>query len=176
MKQLKTAPKKQKGMTLIEMIVVLIIIIIIIAAAAGRIGGVFGKNEISEEVTNLNTLIVNTKTLRSAGGYGASGTNLVTTLIASDGVPKSMPVVAGAIKNAWDGTVTVTSTGAGFTVVAPSVPQPACIELANKVSRGGAVSTKVNATEAVTGEVSTIAATTSCSSPTANSLTFTVAN
>lgn len=123
MKQYKNTAKKQKGMTLIEMIVVLIVIIIIIAAAAGRIGGVFGKNEISEEVTNTNTLLVNTKTLRSAGGYGASGTNLVTTLIASDGIPKSMPVVSGAIKNAWDGTVTVTSTGAGFAVVTPSVPK-----------------------------------------------------
>lgn len=176
MKQLKTPPKKQKGMTLIEMFVVLIIIIIIIAAAAGRIGGVFGKNEISEEVINLNTLIVNTKTLRSAGGYGPTSTNLVPTLLATDGVPKSMTVVAGTIRNAWNGQVAVTSTGAGFSVSAVSVPKAACIELANKVSRGGAVTTKVNAAAAVTGEVSTIAATTSCDDLISNSLTYTVSN
>lgn len=175
MKQLKSTPKKQQGMTLIEMVVVLIIIIVIIAAAAGRIGGVFGKNEIAEEVTNLNTLLVNTKTLRSAGGYGASGTNLVPTLIAIDGVPKSMPVISGKIKNSWNADVTVTSTGGGFSISTASVPQAACIELANKVSRGGAVTTKVNSSAAINGEVSTIAATTSCSSD-SNSLTYTVNN
>jgi len=176
MKQFRSSAKRQYGMTLIEMLVVLIIIIIIIAAAAARIGGVFGKNEISEEVTNLNTLIVTTKTLRSNGGYGASGTNLVPTLIATNGVPKTMSIVSGAIKNAWDGTVAVASTGAGFNITAPSVPSDACIELANKVSRGGAVSTKINSNAAVTGEISTITATTQCNSATGNTIVYTVDN
>lgn len=174
MKHARTAPNKQKGMTLIEMLVVLIVIIIIIAAASSRIGGIFGKNDISEEVTNLNTLVTATKTLRSKGGYGASGTNLVPTLIASDGVPKGMTVTGGVIKNSWGGTITVVSTGSGFTMVEPSVPKAACIELANSVSRGGAMTTKVNATAAVTGEIAKPAATTSCSSDTSNTLTFTV--
>lgn len=165
----------QRGMTLIEMMVVLILIILVVAAAASRIGGVFGKSEIADTVTNLNTLLVNTKTLRSAGGYGATGTDLVPTLIAVNGVPKAMPIQSGAIKNPWNGDVSVTSTGAGFQITTGSVPKDACVELANKVSRGGAVSTKINSAAAVVGEVSTIAAGTSCSSD-SNTLTFTVAN
>ena len=171
------APRhKQKGMTLIEMGVVIILILIVMALASGRVGAIFGKNEQAEEVAALTQLIVNTKSLRSAGGYGSSGSNLVPALIATDGVPKSMPIQSNTLRNTWGQTVTVVSTGLGFAVTTSGVPKAACVEVANKVSRGGAMQTKVNSSPLTNGEVSSIDASTQCSSDDDNTIGFTVLN
>lgn len=167
---------KQQGLTLIEALVWIILSILVIAGAAAGIAKAFGSNETRTEADHITNIIVSTKTLRSSGGYGTSGANLVPSLIATNSIPKTMPVIGGVPKNAWDGSVTVVSTGAGFTVTYPTVPQDACIELATKISRGGAVTTKIGTGTAIVGEVPTATATTQCASPTANSLVFTVNN
>ncbi|OHE80661.1 MAG: hypothetical protein A2X76_01310 [Lysobacterales bacterium GWF1_69_6] len=167
---------KQQGLTLIEALVWIILSILVIAGAAAGIAKAFGANETRTEADHITSIIVSTKTLRSSGGYGASGTDLVPALIATNAIPKTMTVVSGVPKNAWDGTVTVASTGPGFTITYPTVPQAACIELATKISRGGAVTTKIGTGTAIVGEVPTATATTQCASPSANSLAFTVTN
>lgn len=176
MKRFPTSKKLQAGFTAVEMIVVLVVGILLLAAGGATIGKMFDSTQNQQEISNLTQLIVNTKNLRGSGGYGAATTDLVPSLIATNGIPKTMPVVSGDPKNAWNGTITVVSTGAGFTITTPSVPKAPCIELATKLSRGGALTTKVGTTTAVVGEMATATATTNCASDTANSLAFTVNN
>lgn len=172
MKRNFTSKTAQAGFTAIEMMVVLIVGIILLAAGGATIAKMFSANQLQTEVSNYSQVILNTKSLRSSGGYGTAATDLVPSLIATDGIPKTMSVVSAKPQNAWGGEVTVVSTGAGFTLTTPAVPKAACIELATKISRGGAVTTTIGATTAVTGEMDLATATTNCASATANSIAF----
>lgn len=172
--QPRTSRHHQRGVTLIEGIVFLIIGIVVLAAAAAGISKIFGTNEISEETSNIANLITNTKVLRSAGSYGTTGDDLIPQLVATNGIPKGMTVNGGALSNNWGGAVSVDSTGGGFTITyASPMPQEACIQLAEKISRGGAVRTTINAGAAIAGQVSTAAATTACLDTGNNTLVFT---
>lgn len=165
--------KGQKGFTALELIVVLIVGLGIIALAASKMDMMFGGSNLSEETGNVNTLLSNTKSLKTSSGYGTSGTNLVPALISSQGVPKNMVVSGGVIYNVWSGAVSIASTGTGFTISYASVPQDACIKMATKTNRGGTFATvKVGAAAAVTGEYTTAQATTDCSGAT-NTITWT---
>jgi hypothetical protein len=69
---------------------VLIIGLTIIAWGASRIDRLFGKSKLSEGLSDVNLLLVNTKDLKTNSGYGASGTDLVPLLISTNGIPKNM--------------------------------------------------------------------------------------
>jgi prepilin-type N-terminal cleavage/methylation domain-containing protein len=169
--------KKQQGFTALEVTVVLIIGLLIIALAASHFTQLFGKSNDSEELGNIETLMGNTKALKTASGYGASGTSLVSQLIAAGGIPSNMTVIASVPYNDWNGAVTVVSTGNGFTIGYVAVPQSDCIALATKVSKGGEfASTQVNAAATVTGVYTSAQATTDCSSANANTITWTSAS
>ena len=135
--------------------------------------GLFGSSNISEEQGNIAALTTNTRALKGSNGYGTSGTNLVTSLIAVNGVPKNMSVVSGVLYNVYGGSVTVTSTGMGFAITSSALPKDACIALATRVAKNQYEQTKINSGTATTAEVTTAAATTSCSAAT-NTITWTV--
>lgn len=170
----KIGSKKQRGFTAIELIVVLVVGLGILAMAAGKTDMLFGNSNLSEEVSNVNTLYANIKTLKTSSGYGASGTDLTAQMVATAGVPRNMTVTGGVIYNLWGGTVPVVSTGAGFTITQNTVPMDGCIKMATKISKGGTFSSiKINVAAAVTGEVTSAAATASCTSAAGNIIIFT---
>lgn len=164
----KTVTKKgQKGFTALELIVVLIVGLGIITLAASKMDMMFGGSNLSEEIDNVNTLMSNTKSLKTSSGYGAATTNLVPALINSDGIPKNISVVSNVPYNVWGGAIAIVSTGTGFTISYAGVPQEACIKMATKSNRSGAFSqVKVGAAAAVTNEYTTAQATTDCSGTT----------
>ncbi|PAU63309.1 pilus assembly protein PilX [Pseudomonas sp. PIC25] len=168
-------PHTQHGFISIEMMIGLIIIAIGIGLAVSRGAGLFGSSNISEEQSNLATLTTNTRALKGSNGYGTSGTNLVPSLIAVNGVPKNMSVVSGVLYNVYGGSVTVVSTGMGFTITSSSLPKDACIALATRAAKNEYEQTKINSGSAVSGEVTTVSATTACSSS-ANTITWTISS
>ncbi len=168
--------RRSRGFTLIEMLVVVAIIAVVAAFASGRIGNFGSANKVSNEIVQVSSLIANTKQLRSSTGYGTAATDLVPTLIKAGLVPAGMQVSGTTIKSPFGGTVTVVSTGNGYTVTDPTLPQDACIQVLPKISQSGIVSTKVGTSTAITGEVDSAAATTNCASATANSVAWTSAD
>lgn len=168
------SPRKSKGFTLIEMLIVLVIIIILASVAVAAVRGAMGKSDVASDLQGIASLQTATKSLRGAGGYGAAGTNLVPTLVAMDAVPKTLTLNGTNITNAWNGDVTVVSTGTGYSITSTGIPKDACIEEASKLSKG-AMSTKVGSAAAVNGEVTTITATASCTADT-NTIVWTSAN
>jgi len=169
--------RAQRGFTALELIVVLIVGLGVIAVVASKFDMLFGGSNVNEEVSDIGTLLANTKGLKTVSGYGVSGTNLIPQLIAAGGIPKNMSIVSGVLYNTWGGTVAVTSTGPGFSIGYTGTPEEACVKLSTKANKGGTfASVKVNSAASVSGEYTSAQATTDCSSPTANSITWTSAN
>lgn len=63
--KIKRKKKDQQGFTALELLVVLIIGLIIIAWGASRIDRLFGKSKLSEGLSGVNLLLVNTKDLKT---------------------------------------------------------------------------------------------------------------
>ncbi|MGX9960647.1 type 4 pilus major pilin [Xanthomonas euvesicatoria] len=166
----------QRGMTLIEMMVVLALIGLLVAGAlVASAKGWFG-NKVTSDIKQLSSLMAETKKLQGVDGYGTSGTNLVPTLIANGGVPADMTKSGSTILNKFGGTVTIVSTGLGYTVTSPGYETDACMEVSRALSTAGSgLTTRINGGTATTGQISAASATTSCSSD-SNSLAFTFAN
>lgn len=166
--------RRAKGFTIIELVIGIVVSVIILAGGAAAVSNLLGKSDVSQDIQGIASLTSNVKNLRGAGGYGTSGTNLLPTLIAMDAVPKSLTVNGTTVTNAWGGAVSVASTGVGYSVTSAGIPKEACIEEAAKLSRGS-MTTKVGSAAAVAGEITTVAATTSCSAAT-NTIVWTSAN
>lgn len=166
---------RQRGATMLEIMAWLAIAALIIGGAIAMIASGWSSSKETKEGEHVTTLIANTKKLQSVSGYGASGTNLVPSLIATNGVPGDMTVSGNTLVNRYGGTVTVASTGLGYTVTTPGLPTNACIAVAKSVSSAGGVTTKINSGSASTTPVDTATATAACTSAT-NSLAFTLAN
>ncbi len=77
-------------------------------------------------------------------------TNLIPSLIAINGVPKNMSVSSGVVYNVYGGSVTVSSTGMGFSITTSKLPQDACITLATKIAKNTFEQTKINSGSAIT--------------------------
>lgn len=169
-------PRRQAGMTLIEMIIAIVIGLVLLAAAVGMIASSMSKSDISADANGITGLITNAKTLRANGNYGASGTNLNGALIALKGVPSTLSVSGTNITNNWGGAVNVVSTGVGYTVSTSDIPSDACIEQAMKLSRT-MLTTAINGGTAITGQVSAAQATAGCNaSGNANDITWTTSS
>lgn len=167
---------RQSGFTAIELIVVLAIALTVIVIAVSRFDIMFSSSNVAEEISNINTLSSSTKTLRTTSGYGTAGTSLINVLDKSGGIPKNLSVVSGVVHNTYGGTIDVTSTGAGYSIVATGIPQSDCIKLAVKQSKAAFYSTTINTSAARVGEVTSTDATTECTSLTANTITWTSAS
>lgn len=167
--------KKQRGFLSIEAIVVLVVVLGLLALGASKMDMLTGNSNATEELSNVQALYVATKGLKSSAGYGTSGTDLMATLIAGGGVPKNITVAGGVATNLFGGTITVASTGAGFTLTENNLSQDVCIKLAMKVSAGGQfTNTSLNGGSAITGPMSSAQAGAGCTnSGNANTVTWT---
>lgn len=168
----RTSRPTQGGFVSIEMIIVLIIIAIGVGLGLAAAAGMFSSSNANEEQRNISVIAANARALKTSSGYGSSGTNLIPSLIAINGVPKNMSVSSGVVYNVYGGSVTVSSTGMGFSITTSKLPQDACITLATKIAKNTFEQTKINSGSSITGEVTTAAATQACSSD-SNSITWT---
>jgi hypothetical protein len=159
--------KRMHGFLSIEAMVVLTVVLILLGIAAARSDMLTGSSSAFEEVGNIQSLYASTKGLKTTTGYGAAGTDLVSQLIASNGVPKNMTVSGGQLYNSAGGTMSVVSTGAGFSVTTNGVARDSCIKQVTNISRGGAMATtQINSNSAISGEVGSSVASTQCVSGT----------
>ncbi|OWJ89363.1 hypothetical protein B6S59_31260 [Pseudomonas sp. A46] len=175
MKNNRSFSRKQNGATTMEVLFYLIVAALVLYVVVQMGFKLFGKQTNNTEQTNVAELIINTRALKSSQGYGASGTNLVPQLLATDGIPNGLTVASNVPYNAWNGAVTVVSAGVAFTITYQAVPQDACVALATKVAKNQAFTTRINSGTALTGEVTAATATTSCSGTT-NTITWTVSS
>lgn len=163
---------RQRGVFSLEMMFVLIIAVVALGYIIYNGGSLMGSQDVTNEQSNIGTLIANTRKLKASSGYGTSGTSLVSQLVASKGLP-NMSVNGSNLYNAWGGSVTVVSSGMTFTITENALPQDACVTLATKISRGTKVTTAINGGTAITGEVDPGTATSGCSKD-SNVLAWTV--
>ncbi|OWQ61363.1 type 4 pilus major pilin [Stenotrophomonas maltophilia] len=164
--------KSQLGLTAIELGVCLIVVAVVFGLAAANGSKLWGDSESTNEISNVSSLVSQTRGLKSVNGYGTSGTSLLPQLDSLGALPKSMPYSTGTLTNAWGGNVTLVSTGSGFTLTYNSVPKANCIEMALKVSKSGALTTKAGTGAAIAGPLTAAEATTGCAAAT-NTVTFT---
>lgn len=166
---------RQRGLTLLEVMAALVIAGVIAAVVLSQMDSAFSSSSATEELSNLNALYSNVRSLKTASGYGASGTDIVPVLVQAKGVPKNMNVSGGTLFNSFGGAVAIASTGNGFTVSYANTPQDACIKLVTKTSKSGIFSsTKVGGATAVTGEYTAAQAGTDCGAT--NSVVWTSLN
>jgi type II secretory pathway pseudopilin PulG len=162
---------KQEGFGALEVMIALMVsALVIIGAVLWYPKLVYNRNN-SNELENLSSLTTNTRQLKTSSGYGASGANLVPALIASGGVPDGMQQSGGAVFNVWGGGVTAVSTGTGYTITYAGMPIRNCIFLATNGASSSAITTSLNGGTAITGEVTSAAATAGCTSAT-NSISW----
>lgn len=162
-----SAGKRQRGFVSIEVIIVLVVVLGLLALGASKMDMLNTGSDTTEEMSNIQALYANTKGLKSSQGYGTAGADLTAQLVSIKGVPKNMSIVSGVVYNLFNGAVTITSTGPGFTISSANLPTEVCIKLATKVSRSGNfVSTTINSNSAIAGEVVPADAAAQCSSAT----------
>lgn len=171
-----TSNRKQKGFTLIEIMVAVAIMAIGIAALAWGINKAFAGNDIKDESGAVTKVMAAIPDLRTSTGYGISGTNLVPQLIAQNEIPSVWPVIAGVPQNSWGGTIAVTSNVSNVNISSAGISQEGCNKLVVKLSKGANFkTTKINANTAITGEVSAAQAQAQCTTG-ANTIIWTTQN
>lgn len=168
---MRSRRNKQAGFMSIDALGWTIFAVIVLGFIAAAVWKVLTGTDSTVEVSNVTTLMSNTKQLKGRTGYGASGTNLIPSLIAIEGTG-GMSVSGSTVVNQWNGAVTLVSNGMTYTLTTASVPKSACIALATKVAKDNQTTTRINGGAAITGEVLTAAATTACSGS-ANTLAWT---
>lgn len=163
--------KKQGGFLSIDGVFWLMLIAIALGFILWMGWKMVGNSDVAIEQSNVSSLIANTKKLKGSTGYGASGQNLVPSLINIEGTG-SMGISGTSLVNQWNGSVTVVSNGMTFTITEANVPKSGCITLATKVAKDKQTSTVINGGTATTGEILASSASTSCSND-ANSIAWT---
>jgi hypothetical protein len=173
--QTKVTYRKQQGALSLEMLLVLVIVLAILGWALSRGTMMQSRSSTLSEATNDIVLMENVRgLLKSAGSYGAAGTDLVPALITAAGVPTDMTISSNQIYNASGGQVTIVSTGAGFTLTTALLAPDVCMQTAIKVSGSvTGVSTVINGGSAISGAVSSAQASSGCNQVgNANSIAF----
>lgn len=179
----KTCVQKgvDRGWLSIEMAAVLLIVIIAVAAVAGMIAGNYARNDVSTEISNIQSIMANTRgLLKTQSGYNFTNAAKMTgTLVQFKGVPTTMTINGteasgtATLWNTWGGAVTLTpekvgtaTTNNGFILTYNAVPQEACGVLAVRLSKSGLVSeVRLNGTTNA-GEVTATLAGTQCKADT----------
>lgn len=164
---------RQAGFGALEVMIALIIGSLVIIGAVRWYQDLDTKSKNSDELTNLSSLTTNIRQMRTASGYGTSGTNLVPVLSNAGGIPDTMEYASNVLYNAWGGAVSVLSNGQTFTITYNGLPAENCIFLASKAGSSSSQQTRINSGTAITGEVTAIQASSGCNTD-SNSVAWTV--
>ena len=167
-------PKKraQEGLTLIELLIVIAVGVLILAGVAAFIQRAFSGANLSKETQNINLIMTEMRSIRSAAGYGAPNADLVPLMISLELAPPSL-LNGNALVNSWNGSVNVKSTGTSFAIEYEKVPQKDCSKLVTNFSQAGTfVSIGVGGTTKV-GPISPSESETLCADKNENKLIFT---
>lgn len=156
----------QGGFGALEVMIALMIGAIVIIGAVAWYAKLTNNSNNGDELSNISSLLTNTRQLKTASGYGASGTDLIPTLLNGGGVPDNMQKSGGAVFNAWDGAVTIKSTGTGFTLTYAGLPPQNCIFFATKASNSSSITTSINGGTPTAGEITSVAASAACTGAT----------
>ncbi|MFJ3317156.1 type 4 pilus major pilin [Herbaspirillum huttiense] len=168
--------RRQEGWTLVELMFVLMIMLAGAAGVVWKFDLLGLKSDINDELSNINMIEGGIKSIRSSGGYGASGTDLLPILKDNQQLPTNMSYVGGELTNTWGGVVQAISTGAGHTLSYAGVPKGACSKLAQMISRGRMFkSVSINGASPLTGELDGAAAGANCANET-NTVLWTTSN
>lgn len=132
--------KKQKGFSLIEILVVLAVIAILVGGIVAAVQGLNSDAEVSNEARNINTMSDRVKKM-----YGSSAFTGLTTAVAWDGgiFPDALTEAAGASNaggiHSWKGLVTIASAtlngiaNGGYAITYATVPGESCLDLVTSV-------------------------------------------
>lgn len=168
--------RRQQGFSLLELgivlVIIAIIVIVVLARGASERNTASGSNESQDVIAVLGAATG----LKSAGTYGAAGTDLVPSIVAENDAPGDWSHTTTTMTNNAGGPVTVVSNGNTFTLTSGNYPQQECIKVALAVSQSGSYTTAINGGTAINGPVSSAAATAGCNSATNNSIAFTSLN
>lgn len=162
---------KQAGFGALEVMLALGVGLLVVIGAIAWKSKLDNSGNNQAEVENIASLISNIKQLKTASGYGASETDLIPLLISSEGVPGNMAKTASTVNNTWGGSVSLSSTGSGYTLTYAGVPTANCVFLSTQANNGNGMSLRINGGAAITGEVTSAAAGAACSSA-SNSLAW----
>lgn len=155
---------KQGGFGALEVMIAIAVGIFAIIGAINWYSKLTNTSNNNEELQNVSSLITNTRQLKTQSGYGPTGTNLIPVLIAGEGIPETMQKSGSTVSNLWGGAVTNVSTGSGYNMTYAGVPDSNCIFLATKSTNSNSLTIRINGGTAITGEVTSIAATSACTS------------
>lgn len=163
---------RQAGVLSIEMIIVLGIVALILLGVAGRVAVSFLSNDNTAELSNITAIYTAVKDTKTTVGYGTSGTDLSSVVIAAGKLPSNIPVNGTTISNQFGGTYTLKSTGQGFTMADSNIPQKNCVKIVSSATQGGQfATTTVNSGSAYSGPMAAADAQTACNAST-NTVTF----
>lgn len=121
--------QKQRGVTLIELVVVIGIAALIVVTAMSFFSSASDSNKIKDEVANIGTLNANINRLyTSATDYSNISIDL---LRQAGAVPKNM-IKGTTVQNKWGGAVTIAAAGTGnsrYDLTYANVPGEACTQM-----------------------------------------------
>jgi len=123
------AEAREKGFTLIELMVVIAIGGLILAGVVMQFSDAGDQNKSQTSVKNLAQLSSAIESLRDVRQGWAGVTE---TVIAKSSAAPSNMMSGGILKNIFGGAVTVTGSVSSYTITYPNVPQKNCIDIAAK--------------------------------------------
>lgn len=163
---------KQGGFGALEVIIALFIGILVIIGALAYSKKLNNSSNNTSEMQNISSILMSAKQFRSQGGYGPAGSDLMPFLITVGGIPDSMARNGTTVLNAWDGALSATSTGSGWTMTYADVPDENCLFLAVSVGNSSSKSLSINGGAALVGQINNADATAACTAGT-NTLSWT---
>ena len=150
---------KQRGLTLIEVMVALAIGGLVIAGALALYNAA-SSSQISNQLNSgVSALRANTKSLyATTGGYGTGSLNKV--LIDANKVPSSFYFSGTSITHQLNGSITVTGATTQFTITVTNLPTDVCVSLATSAT--GFTSVQIASTTLTTFPITPATASSSC--------------
>src|SRR5260363_105479 len=143
------------GIISLEMMIVDGILIVLRLDAGARIVLALLADDNADEMSNVQALNSAPNDIKTTAGYGAPGTEVSEAVIAAGSVPGNMMVHDNAMQNQWGGVYALTSTGQGFTIRDPDIPDKNCIKIALAQSQAGQFSsTAINGGAEMSGALS----------------------
>jgi prepilin-type N-terminal cleavage/methylation domain-containing protein len=154
---------KQRGLTLIEVMVALAIGGLVIAGALALYNSASSSQVANQLNSAISALRASTKSLyATTGGYGAASLN--STLISANKVPSTLYTSGGtSITHQLNGAVAVTGATTTFTIQLDNIPTDVCVSLATAATGYSSVSIAGNTINTFPISPSTAASNVNCS-------------